>query len=426
MRTIIKAFLLLTLAVSTAQATTWYAALPAGITCTTTNTSASIAATNTFVAGDVVYFTAVQTPFATATAYFVISTGLSGSAFEVSATYGGSAITATASGSMTAVGHSMDLIAWAATQGASCASSGTALTWGSQATGDTFNSNGCTNVYVETDPGSASVQVTLATDATNTGGSFAYVTAANFSSHYHVVATKGNGLTITGSGGGGTFNGNVTGGSAAGSSTGVLDSHTVVTLYWTGTFTAGSAANGYALSGTGPLNFTGNAISNGAYSGLVLSASGGTVTMNGNGEANQSASSTGYGVSATQGTVTLNSCIGSDQSPGPGAGCSGAGGGGSGKIVVTQSIFNGKYSAGAIGAILYAPSSATGCITYPSSSSGSLQTTCPSSVVANVTTLPPALSSSIGNLANVVSGVQYGGMTGSASGGSGVSAIGSW
>jgi hypothetical protein len=55
-----------------------------------------------------------------------------------------------------------------------------------------------------------------------------------------------------------------------------------------------------------------------------------------------------------------------------------------------------------------------------------LQTTCPSSVVANVTTLPPALSSSIGNLANVVSGVQYGGMTGSASGGSGVSAIGSW
>lgn len=69
--------------------------------CTFTNTSASIAATNTLLAGQAVTFTSTPpTPFAINTTYFVIATGLSGSAFQLSATHGGSAITATASGSV--------------------------------------------------------------------------------------------------------------------------------------------------------------------------------------------------------------------------------------------------------------------------------------------------------------------------------------
>lgn len=73
-------------------------------TVTFTNGSAVISATNTFVAGDVVSFSTtgtLPTNFATVTAYYVISTGLSGSQFEVSATAGGSAISAGSAGTGT-------------------------------------------------------------------------------------------------------------------------------------------------------------------------------------------------------------------------------------------------------------------------------------------------------------------------------------
>jgi hypothetical protein len=71
---------------------------------TFTNGSASIGATNSYVAGQMVQFMttgALPTNFAAATTYYVISAGLSGSAFEVSATLGGSAITAGSAGSGT-------------------------------------------------------------------------------------------------------------------------------------------------------------------------------------------------------------------------------------------------------------------------------------------------------------------------------------
>jgi hypothetical protein len=73
-------------------------------TATFTNSSASIGATNTLSAGQTVQFITtgtLPTNFAVGTTYYVISTGLSGSAFEVSATSGGSAITAGSAGSGT-------------------------------------------------------------------------------------------------------------------------------------------------------------------------------------------------------------------------------------------------------------------------------------------------------------------------------------
>ena len=73
-----------------------------GATATFSNGSASISATNSFVAGEPVTFTTtgvLPTPYAVNTVYYVIAAGLSGSAFSVSATFGGSAITATSAGS---------------------------------------------------------------------------------------------------------------------------------------------------------------------------------------------------------------------------------------------------------------------------------------------------------------------------------------
>lgn len=73
-------------------------------TVTFTNGSAVITFTNTFVAGQGVQFKTtgtLPTNFAINTTYYVIATGLSGSQFEVSATLGGSAITAGSAGSGT-------------------------------------------------------------------------------------------------------------------------------------------------------------------------------------------------------------------------------------------------------------------------------------------------------------------------------------
>ena len=73
-------------------------------TCTFTNASAVVTATNSFAAGDIVMFTTtgtLPTNFSPYVSYYVIATGLSGSQFEVSATLGGGAITAGSAGSGT-------------------------------------------------------------------------------------------------------------------------------------------------------------------------------------------------------------------------------------------------------------------------------------------------------------------------------------
>jgi hypothetical protein len=77
-------------------------------TATMTANSASIAATNSFVAGRKVMFTTtgvLPNGFTSGNDYFVIATGLSGSAFQVSATYNGPAITVGAGGSGTQTVH---------------------------------------------------------------------------------------------------------------------------------------------------------------------------------------------------------------------------------------------------------------------------------------------------------------------------------
>ena len=66
-------------------------------TCTFTNTSANIGVTNTCAVGDQVVFSStgtLPTNFALNTIYYVLASGLSSSNIQVSATPGGSAITA--------------------------------------------------------------------------------------------------------------------------------------------------------------------------------------------------------------------------------------------------------------------------------------------------------------------------------------------
>lgn len=79
------------------------ATMAAPIATTITNTSASITATNAFAAGDPVSFSATTGTtggqVVAGTTYYVSATGLSSSAFQVSATVGGSVITFNASGS---------------------------------------------------------------------------------------------------------------------------------------------------------------------------------------------------------------------------------------------------------------------------------------------------------------------------------------
>jgi hypothetical protein len=83
---------------SSATTSTQAATFAAPIATTITSSSASIAATNTFVANDAVMFSAAVAPLATNTTYYVSATGLSGTAFQVSTTVGGAVITPTASG----------------------------------------------------------------------------------------------------------------------------------------------------------------------------------------------------------------------------------------------------------------------------------------------------------------------------------------
>lgn len=84
------------------QFSTQAATMTAPIATVITNTSASIVAANTFAAGDPVGFSAttgtVGGQVLAGTTYYVSATGLSGAAFQVSATVGGAVITFNASG----------------------------------------------------------------------------------------------------------------------------------------------------------------------------------------------------------------------------------------------------------------------------------------------------------------------------------------
>lgn len=74
------------------------------VTAAFTNGNPSISATNSYVAGQIIYLTTsntLPTGFSTSTPYYVIGAGLSGTTFQLSATLGGSAITPSSAGAGT-------------------------------------------------------------------------------------------------------------------------------------------------------------------------------------------------------------------------------------------------------------------------------------------------------------------------------------
>ena len=277
---------------------------------------------------------------------------------------------------------------WVPTSTGSCTGSGTALVWGAQADGDIFNANGCTSLAINTDPGGASIHVTLTTDATN-GGGFTYATATNITIHAHILATKTPVIgTLTGSTGGMTIIGNVTAGTGTGAR-GIYDTHTVVTVNVTGNLQGAFASNaqGYVFSGaTGSVSVTGNASTGGnGAEGLII---------------------TGAGSAAISG-----SCTGSDTN----SAISGCNATGAGAITVSGSLISGTRSEGAMGNIRWTPC-ATCYALFPIDSSYTAGTI---NSHAAETPHDPGVT-------NVLSGVHYGSFTGTLSTSGGVCASSNW
>jgi hypothetical protein len=288
---------------------------------------------------------------------------------------------------------------WVPTQGASCAGSGTALVWGAQANGDTFNANGCTALAVNVDPGSGTWTgtsagncgtgggtTTLTTDATN-GGAFTYATANSLVMHMNVTATKTTALTISGTtANGGTICGNLIGGSTS-SQFAINDTHSSGTVYYVGNTTGGSAsASGLDINGAGTFNIVGNA----------------------------SAGSVGSGFSTATGSATINmtgNCIGSNSS-GQAFGCVNTN---AATFTLTGNLISGLKGGAYYGAIIYTPA-ASNYTLYAKDSSYTLNT-----INTHSTLMPtdPGVS-------NVKSGVVYGAGTGTYGGGAGLCDTGGW
>lgn len=301
----------------------------------------------------------------------------------------------------------MSAVVWKSGATTTCAGNGSTLSWGSQADGDVFNSNGCTSIAIDVDPGAAtgasagvcgSVTKTVTLTATTGGAAiFTYATAANLVIHANVIggsAASSHGVTVTGSTNGGTFCGNVTGGSSS-NVYGISDSHTLVPVYVVGSIMGGGAsgANGYNFTGaTGSVNLIGNGSANAstfAASGLVITNAG-TATVTGN-------------------------CIGADANGN--FGCAAAG---TGTMTITGNLINGKRGLGASGSIRFTPA-ATNYICMPLTSSYAIG----SQDCANGTGLSVADALEIvpdPGVANVKSGTNYGTFTGTLSVGSGGSA----
>jgi hypothetical protein len=269
---------------------------------------------------------------------------------------------------------------WVPTQGASCAGSGTALVWGAQANGDTFNANGCTALAINVDPGSVSAQVTLTTDGTN-GGAFT-LTMANLGTigtiHANVTATKTTVVALSGTTSSGTISGNITGGSTA-SQNGITDTASSGTLTVIGNVTGGSAsaAEGLAQSAAGPIVITGNVTAGSAVSadGIEDASATGTVTITGN-------------------------CIGSNTVVAYGCYAHGT----STSLTLTGNLINGLHGPGVVGSLFFTPA-ATNYILSPKDASYTLST-----IDTHATEMPtnPGVS-------NVASGTTYGSYTGTLS-----------
>jgi len=236
---------------------------------------------------------------------------------------------------------------WKPTHSGTCTATGTALVWGAQATGDTFNANGCTSLAVNVDMGGAAVQVTLST--VTYGGGFTLATAdlgTMVTLHAHIIGGTTTTLTITGSTGCGTISGNITG-SAASSGQAVSDSHTACTVTVAGNVTGGTTTGGaYGLvsSSTGPLVITGT-VSPGS-----------------------AATSTGMYLQAGA-TATVGTCQGSNTVTA--AGCNALSSSTS-LFIVTGNIINGLKSQGITGPYFWTPAAATNYILSPKDASYTL------------------------------------------------------
>lgn len=315
---------------------------------------------------------------------------------------------------------------WVPTSTGVCTGSGTSLVWGSQANGDIFDTNGCTAIAVNVDPGvatgastnncgSVTVTPTLQANVT-TSSAFNYATATNTVIHANITAGKYYGLSITGSSGGGTICGNITGSSGTAGTSGVNDAHTGsgITMYVVGNINAATDGSGYTFAGSG---------------GALLVATG-IVT----GNAANTSSSAGLVLTNT-GNATVNGvCVGGDSFAEPGCSGSATGGGG---IAVNGSIINGKLGSG-VQVRVTLTQSPTNYMIYPADSSYSLSNCWNGSSItlgtcthAIILTMPPGLTCPTGCTAstnsNVANGVTFGPYTGSASGsGSAVSAASNW
>ena len=292
---------------------------------------------------------------------------------------------------------------WVPTSTGSCAGSGTALTWGSQANGDVFNANGCTALAVNVDPGSVSIQVTLTTDTTN-GGGFTCATATGAALiHAGITATKTTALATTGSSGSGcNVSGAIQGGSAS-AAAGVTDAHTsgASAITYTGTITGGASTNEFGLlgTGTGTINVIGNA---------VVGTGGPGISM-GN----------------TPTTLTGN-CIGSDTTSTT-VGCSG-GSGTTNAITVTGAFINGAKGTATANNVRFS-ATGTNYIVIAVNSSYTVANCLTAAQVAAGTCTNALILPANPGVANVLSGTNYGPLTGTytpGGGGSGVSVFGSW
>jgi len=288
----------------------------------------------------------------------------------------------------------IDAVTWRGTQGASCAGSGTTLTYASRSAGDVFNSNGCTSIAINGDPGVGGSNVTLTTDATNTGGGFTYATATNITMHVTITCANSATLTITGSTGGGTISGNITG-CLGGSVSAVSDSHTVVTVTVNGNITGGS--------GSTASNF-----------GYLMNGTTGFVVINGNVTGGSSTGGNTFGINSNQsstGTTTVNgNCIGGTLNF-TNEGCSGQG---TTALILVGSSIASLRSGGVNGSIRFTPAATNYALFAKDSSytTGVIDT--------HATQMPTDPG-----VANVKTGTAYGSLTGTLAA-SAAAASGNW
>ncbi len=267
------------------------------------------------------------------------------------------------------------------------------------ANGDTLDASVCTGIAINVDPGSASATPTLTNGGTGNAATNFTLTMATLNgfsgntAHFNVTG-GGVGYAVLGLSGttsSGTIAGNITGGSV-GSAYGVIDTHSSGTVTVTGTVTGGSYASaaGWYQTGVGPSSINNCVGGTGVGCSLFYTGAATTIiTVTGMCEGSNSASN-------AAGCLTNNSYLS--------------------RILVTGNMIDGLGTAGAQGSVLWAPASTTNYRLSPKDSNYTLGTFDSHAIMAAPMNSGSPLSSGIYTTSNVVSGVTYGTLTGTASG----------